>query len=230
MSVYGWILIGSLAGPLFLSTASPVYFYRRWRQVLIAILGTAVPFWVWDIFVTARGDWSFNSAYTSSLKWFGLPLEEWLFFVVIPFCCLFIYEVVRVYWKDRLLTSKRNARIMGSTVSALFVLGAIVWRDQSYTSLVCVIAAALSVVLTILVPHWFVSKQKLITHALVLLAFLVVNFFLTFLPVVQYNREAILNVRLISIPIEDIIYNYALLFTALLWYRAAYRFSTFNHD
>jgi lycopene cyclase domain-containing protein len=52
-------------------------------------------YWVWDIAVTARGHWVFNPHYVLGIELFGLPLEEWLFFVIIAFVSVFTYEAVR---------------------------------------------------------------------------------------------------------------------------------------
>jgi len=52
-------------------------------------------YWTWDVLVTARGHWSFNPAYVLGLNILGMPLEEWLFFVVLVFVSIFTYEATR---------------------------------------------------------------------------------------------------------------------------------------
>ena len=51
-----------------------------------------------DIVFTKLQIWSFNNDYVSGLYLFKLPIEEWLFFIVIPFCCVFIYESINYFF------------------------------------------------------------------------------------------------------------------------------------
>jgi len=64
-------------------------------QVFAAILITALPWILWDIWATDRGHWSFNQDYILGVKIINLPVEEILFFLVIPFCSLFVWTLVR---------------------------------------------------------------------------------------------------------------------------------------
>jgi lycopene cyclase domain-containing protein len=52
----------------------------------------AALFAAWDLVASARGHWSFSDRYTIGVRLLGLPVEEWLFFVVIPLCALLTYE------------------------------------------------------------------------------------------------------------------------------------------
>ncbi len=68
--------------------------YRRPRRLLITLLPVIVVFGGWDLIAVARGDWWFASRYTIGLHVLGLPIEEWLFFAVIPVCALLTFEVL----------------------------------------------------------------------------------------------------------------------------------------
>ena len=108
---YVLILAVSIAGPLLLSFDKKVAYYRKWKYLFPALLFPALFFLVWDELKTRAGVWSFNDAYIIGVKLFSLPLEEVLFFLVVPFCCVFIYECIISYfpdvrnkkWGDRLL-------------------------------------------------------------------------------------------------------------------------------
>ena len=98
---YFIVLALSLIGPLALSFSSVLRFYRYPRRLLLAI-GAPLPlFLAWDGFATARGHWDFNPKYITGIMIGNLPLEEVLFFVVIPFCALFTWEVVKYYAAPR---------------------------------------------------------------------------------------------------------------------------------
>ncbi|WP_250008280.1 lycopene cyclase domain-containing protein [Actinoplanes sp. M2I2] len=69
--------------------------YRRPRRWLRAVLPVLLVFLVWDVIATAAGVWSFNPAYLTGLTLPGrVPVEELLFFVVVPTCGLLTYETV----------------------------------------------------------------------------------------------------------------------------------------
>ncbi|MFC1699754.1 lycopene cyclase domain-containing protein [Candidatus Omnitrophota bacterium] len=98
-----YILVLIIAGiiPFALSFWPPLKFYRQ-RRALVLTLGLIVLiFGSWDVLATFRGHWYFNPRAVWPLKIINLPLEEVLFFVVIPFCCIFTWEIVK-YLKQRI--------------------------------------------------------------------------------------------------------------------------------
>jgi lycopene cyclase domain-containing protein len=69
--------------------------YRRPRRLVKAMAPAVVLFVVWDMVVIARGGWSYSAQYTTG--WLvppNLPVEELVFFVVIPICSLLTFEAV----------------------------------------------------------------------------------------------------------------------------------------
>jgi lycopene cyclase domain-containing protein len=66
-----------------------------------ALAGMSLPFWLWDIWATARGHWAFDERYTLGVRFAGLPVEEWLFFPCIGFIAIFLWEVVKFYRRER---------------------------------------------------------------------------------------------------------------------------------
>jgi lycopene cyclase domain-containing protein len=58
---------------------------------LVFVLGCAVHY--------IHGVWSFNDQYITGIKFMGLPLEEILFFLTVPFSCMFIYACLNYYVK-----------------------------------------------------------------------------------------------------------------------------------
>ena len=88
--LYLWLDLGSLALPLLFSFHPKIKFYKLWPSVLPGILVMASVFIPWDIYFTAEGFWGFNPKYLTGVQWLGLPMEEWLFFLLHPLC-LFVY-------------------------------------------------------------------------------------------------------------------------------------------
>ena len=68
--------------------------YRRPRRLLATLLPVLVVFAAWDLVATARGNWSFSHRFTLGATILGLPVEEWLFFLVVPTCTVLTYEVL----------------------------------------------------------------------------------------------------------------------------------------
>lgn len=70
--------------------------WRRPRRLLAALAPTVLVFSVWDIVAIARDHWSYSDRYTTGWLLPGdLPVEELVFFVVIPVCGLLTLEAVR---------------------------------------------------------------------------------------------------------------------------------------
>ena len=92
----------------------------------------AVVFLLWDEFFTRSGVWSFSNAYTVGIRIGNLPIEEALFFITVPYCCMFIYECVRCYFPK--LTNLRWAdKLLWVLALILFFVG-ILQADKAYTA------------------------------------------------------------------------------------------------
>lgn len=79
--------------------------YRRPRRLALTLAAVAAPFAIWDAIAIARGHWWFSPRYTTG--WMlpaGIPIEELVFFLVIPICGLLTFEVVK-----RLAGARRDA-------------------------------------------------------------------------------------------------------------------------
>jgi lycopene cyclase domain-containing protein len=218
MNVYLIIIASVIAGPLLLSFDKKVAFYRKWKQVFLAMLPVSTLYILWDIAVTARGHWSFDPHYSGGWKLFGLPLGEWLFFFVVPYACIFIYEVVKTYFPQKKSNNISQARLWGTITSMLSLILALVFRQQAYTFL-ALLSLALWLTITLLIkPHLLLQSCTFWYMLLSAIAFLLVNGFLTGLPVVLYNPKAIWGIRIITIPLEDLFYNIGMLGFFLLSY------------
>lgn len=101
MSDYMSVLILSLSLPLLLSFWPPLKLYHHFRALFYSIILIILIFGSWDIFATYRGHWYFNPQGVWRIRIINLPLEEVLFFVVIPFCCIFTWEAIN-YIRARL--------------------------------------------------------------------------------------------------------------------------------
>jgi len=69
---------------------------RQPRRLVLSIIPVAAVFIVWDVVATRAGQWYFDPAQTFAARLWGLPLEEYAFFVVIPLAGLLTFESVAV--------------------------------------------------------------------------------------------------------------------------------------
>jgi lycopene cyclase domain-containing protein len=94
---YLLILAGCVLGTLPLELVLGTHVYCRWRRLCVAVLPIVVIFGGWDVAAIHAGQWHYDGAYLVGLTLPGrLPVEELLFFVVIPICAVLTLEAVRV--------------------------------------------------------------------------------------------------------------------------------------
>jgi lycopene cyclase domain-containing protein len=92
---YMAVLAGCLAGTAPLEFLLRTGVYRRWRRLLAALLPGVILGVGWDLYAVRRGHWSFDRRYVLGVSIGGLPVEELLFFLVIPVCAVLTLEAVR---------------------------------------------------------------------------------------------------------------------------------------
>ena len=206
---YLLLMLGTMAVPLAFSFEKKVRFYTKLKYLLPAILFSGAIFIIWDLRFEELGIWSFNPEYLLGIYILNLPVEEWLFFIAIPYATVFIYEVLKVQLPH---FEKPNLFLGVSLVLlVIFALTAYFFRERLYTFFNFFL-------LTIYFGYTIFRnrfKQHLTKFYLAwlisLVPFLIVNGFLTALPVVEYNDAHNLGIRIFTIPIEDFFYFFLLL-------------------
>lgn len=179
-------------------------------------MGVFIP---WDVIFTINGVWGFNSDYFLGFEIFSLPLEEWLFFICIPFACVFTHYALLLYFPNLKLNKVATKAISISLVLILFIL-ALANYDKWYT----LVNFSLAIPLT-----WLVYKYNpqllqhfFLTFLVMLIPFFIVNGVLTGSwidnQVVWYNDAENLGMRMGTIPVEDSIYAYSMILMNLYYY------------
>lgn len=217
MSLYFILLTVSGAVPLLLSFDKRLQFYKQWKYVLPAISLVALVYILFDINFTRRGIWGFNPDYLSGVYLFSLPLEEILFFIIIPYASIFLHESIREYFpKLELQKSLNNGLLIALIIMSLLI--ALLNTDKSYTfyiSLKLIIA-----LLLVLLLRSKITRSFFITFGVILIPFLIVNGTLTgsFIDgeVVWYNNSENLGLRVFTIPVEDFAYAFSMILYNLL--------------
>lgn len=217
------ILVASLAGPFLLSFDKKVAFYTKWKFLFPAMVLPALFYVVWDMFFTSKGVWSFNPECITGIHLVNLPIEEVLFFFVVPYCCVFIYECIRCYFPN--LKNKQSGDLILLLLAFFLLVPAIVFYNRMYTSWTFALLFLFIVLLNIFRKHFrsFDAISFLVSYAIILIPFLLVNGFLTAVPVVLYNDVENLGVRIYTIPVEDIFYGMLLILMNIVIYEKLYQ-------
>ena len=93
---YVAVLLGCLVAALWLEPVLRVGVLRRWRRLALTVLPVAAVFVLWDAAAIAAGHWTFDPAQTTCVHLPGrVPLDEVLFFLVVPVCAILGFEAVR---------------------------------------------------------------------------------------------------------------------------------------
>ena len=217
MSLYFILLTVSGAVPLLLSFDKRLQFYKQWKYVFPSILLVALVYIILDVNFTNQGIWGFNPKYLSGIYLFTLPLEEILFFIVIPYASIFLHESIREYFPKLEIPKSLNKGLLIALILVSLLI-AVFNADKSYTFYISLkLAIAL---LLVLLLRSRITRSFFITFGVILIPFLIVNGILTgsFIEgeVVWYNNTENLGVRIFTIPIEDFAYAFSMILYNLL--------------
>lgn len=213
---YALLLAASIIIPLLWSFEDKIRFVRKWPAVLAGVLVMMLVYIPWDIIFTQKGIWSFNHKYVTGLYIWDLPVEEWLFFVVIPFCLMFVYEVLKYFFPK--FFYPKTALYLSIGLGLFFILLAILNYHRLYTFVVMLVAGVLALLQPVIRSHKTWLSHFFLTYAVSLIPFLIVNGVLTALPVVSYNDLENFGIRIFTIPVEDSVYLMGMMFIVFMVY------------
>jgi len=192
--------------PLIASFDRRIQFYKRWSAAFVSFFLSGIFFLLWDSYFTRAGVWGFNPDYLLGINLFNLPVEEVLFFLCIPYACMFSYHCLQVLW-PRFSMPAKFASYLSWILIAGSLLTALVFRAHIYTCatfllVVCFILYAMR-------KPWI--GRFYLCYGIMLLPFVIVNGLLTGswidAPIVWYNNSEIIGIRLLTIPVEDVFYG-----------------------
>lgn len=211
-SLYLLVDLLSLSVPFLVSFHPRLRLYREWPALFTAIILAMIPYVIWDVYFTRSGYWGFNPDYLTGHYLFSLPLEEWLFFICIPYACVFTHLSLLEINPNLGLSQAMTRRISYLLLLIFVVVGALNW-DRAYT--------AVDMAFGLIILSWVLWKRpKLLspfylTFLVMLIPFFVVNGILTGTGIegniVWYNDQENLGIRLGTIPVEDTVYAFSMI-------------------
>lgn len=193
--------------PFLASFYAKAPFYKKWKFLWVAILVPAIIFLLWDEIFTRANVWGFNSKYVTGFYIGTLPIEEILFFVCIPYACVFTYFALNhLIERDYLFP---HQELISSALIILLLVAGVYHVEKWYTG-VTFVSLALLLAYQMLKMRVRYMGRFYFAYFLILIPFFIVNGILTgsFLgeEVVWYNNQHTLGIRLGTIPLEDVFY------------------------
>ena len=217
MWLYSVLLISSISVPLILSFDKKLQFYKQWKHLLPSLFIIAAFYIICDIYLTNLGVWGFNTRYHSNIIILNLPLEEWLFFIVVPYASIFLHESIVLYFPG-LRLSRRIAKTI--TIFLIIALAFVVLFNTPKTYTVYIFGVLIFALLLSLFDKSEVIRSFFLTFLIILIPFVIVNAILTgsFIEeeIVWYNNSENLGIRFFTIPIEDFGYAFSLILLNLM--------------
>lgn len=220
-ALYILVDLGCVLIPFLFSFHPALRFHKRWQNLIPGIAIMMLFFIPWDILFTSKGIWGFNSSFILGFKLAGLPIEEWLFFICIPYACLFTYHCMKYFFP--VLPAPKVFSVLNWTCAVLFLVIAFSHTGKWYTFSAHLLAGLF------LLFHLVVWRSKylgwfMLTFLLIFPLFILSNGILTgvdfwhyplinFNPenivrsVVIYNNDHNLGIRIFSMPLDDIAYG-----------------------
>ena len=214
--LYLLINITSILIPFIFSFYPKTKFFPTWKKLFPGFIIMTTIYLIWDIIFTRMGIWGFNDDYLIGVNILFLPLEEWLFFICIPFASLFIhYNKIKLQPKWRLSESK--AKLVVTIIIVLLLILLILNFGKLYTTITFI--SSITILILVLVRNISLLQDFLVSYAFILIPFFIINGILTgsFIvdQVVWYNNMHNMGIRIGTIPFEDIFYGMTLLLGTL---------------
>ncbi len=212
MSLYLFLDLAAIAIPFAFSFEKRLEFYKMWKSVFLSIFFVGAVFILWDAGFTKIGVWGFNEKYLSGIYLLNLPLEEYLFFICVPYASVFTFKVISTLIPGFLIPD-RLIRLLVLAPATLLLIAGILFHSRLYTSSACIVAS-----LSLFTSYYFFRdflSHFILSYAIILIPFFIMNGILTgsFIDeeVVWYNNTENLGIRILTIPVEDAFYGLALI-------------------
>lgn len=195
--------------------------YRQWKKIAAGTLLMMLIFIPWDAAFTVFDIWEFNDEYTIGIRFLHLPIEEWLFFICIPYACTFTYLCFKYFFPEQPF-GNAHKYISLSLITICLVLAIFFW-NHAYTSITSVVCA------TLIGLHVWKWKSNYmgwfyLSWSILLIPFFISNGILTGLHfwsypfintspelvtdyIVGYNNQHNLGLRIWSVPADDFFYG-----------------------
>lgn len=213
MQLKNYIFLGILVlisiAPLILTIKGKYDFAKKLRYGMPAIFISGFMFLLWDIRFTQVGIWSYDAEYTIGIFHKGLPLEQWIFYLVFPYTALLIYEIISNRFRSIDLNNIFTA--ISLLLILVFAVVAYMFRMRIYTFfsfLFTTIYLGYTIFRKQFKPH---LTHYFFTFLAILIPYFILYGYLTWNLAIEYHQEQVLNVWIGMMPVENIVFLFLLL-------------------
>lgn len=222
---YLLVNLACLTLPLIFSFHPRIKFYKNWKALVYGLLVMMLIFIPWDILFTSLKVWGFNTQYITGTFIFNLPLEELLFFICIPYACMFTYHCLNIFLQDKPLPFILKKLAWMFAYASIII--AIIYYDRYYTFISHIFCGLL------LFYHLIFLKSKylenfILTYLILIIPFVISNGILTGIKfweyslintnpeniiqnIVWYDNLENLRFRLFTMPVDDLSFGLTML-------------------
>lgn len=187
---------------LVFSFSKKLRFWRDFKYMAPALVLSGALYFLFERRLTESALWTYNIRFLSNRFFVSLPLERWIFFIVLPLTGFLLYRIAS---KIRWLKGNPNYFVILSlALMAFFAVVTFSYRQVIYTF---VIFMFLTVYLGYVIfrgrfkPHYSAFYTSFL---LLLIPFFSIQSIACALPVINHNEKLILGIYLFRIPVEDI--------------------------
>ncbi len=197
------IVAATFAIPFLFGIKKQIAFFLNLKHLIPAMLFSGAIFIIWDLRFEERAIWRFNPDFVLGINILNLPIEEWLYFLGIPFLGVFIYEYLKAH-----VSKFEKANVFLAFSIVLFILfGVLAYTTRQklypfFTFFLTAIYLGYTIFRNRFKKHY---TKFYLGYFVMLVPFLIISGLLSGLPIIEYNPEYLLNVRLYSIPVENFV-------------------------
>lgn len=198
----------------FLAFLPKMVFFRELfkydKKILKSIIIAAFVFIIKDIF-SNNFFWKFNDDFILGIRLFGLPIEEIMFFFTVSYSTLFVYMMIEKFFNNKKIKIKPSLFKLFSVTLFLFLLVVFINHKLYFFYI------SSFWYLTLIFIKNQLSVNLIRFYGVIFFLTLIFNFYLTARPVVIYNENYLIGIKILTIPIEDFIYSFSF-FNLLIYF------------
>jgi len=212
MKQYSYLVINfsCILVPLICSFYKKHSFFKEWKYFFPANSIISIIFIIWDVLFTENGIWGFNEDYLIGINIINLPLEEVLFFICIPYACVFTFFAIKQLIPFSVKI--KSQKVINVLIAIILIVLGFIYFEKAYTASSFLLAAFILLSFSYLkLSISYIYLTYLITVPFFLLSNGALTGMFSENPIVWYDGINNTEIRVITIPIEDFVYGFSLI-------------------
>jgi len=200
---------------LLFSFNKKIKFYENFFAYLFSVSIVSTSYLIWEILSVNRGDLSFSATQTTKFYIFKLPIEELLFFLIVPYVVILIYEVANSYRQEKIINFTKNHSFL---VAIAFFLLAFIFIKHNFT-FVNLLLISLVFYLNTIFKYQILNKSNIwFTNSIIFIPLIIFFYFKVSLPMIFINPMTVIGLKVIKIPIEYFFYSFSMVSLWIICY------------